>query len=230
MFGLLLISALLMLEQRRILWAAVITALLCAARPTGILLLVPIAVDRMQHLWVGQHRSDRVALLGETLLPIAIAPLGLSLYMLWQYDATGDGLAFSHVQILWDRVWHGPLYYLIQGFAAWDWDLVLRPKEIFSQSYDAAWAVLGLAAACWLGWRRRFNEAWLLAGTVLLPLSTQLHSLPRFVGTSPIFLFVVLDLVARIRRPELLAACFGAMGLYQGVMVVEWFIAANVTY
>jgi hypothetical protein len=230
LFALLLIAALLMLEQRRILLCAIITALLCATRPTGILLLVPIAIERGQHLWAGRTRTDRVALLGETLLPIAIAPLGLSLYMLWQYIATGDGMAFNHVQVLWDRSWKGPLHYLIRGLSQWDWNLILRPKDAPSESYDAAWALVGLAAAGWLGWQRRFTEAWMLAGTVLLPISTQLHSLPRFVGTSPLFLFVAMEALARIRRPEILAACFGVMGLFQGVMVIEWFIAANVTY
>ncbi len=230
LFSLLLVAAVWMLAERRPLACAVLTALLCATRPTGVLLLVPIGIERMQHLWAGRARTDRVALAGETLLPLAIAPLGLSIYMFWQYQQTGDAMAFSHVQILWDRVWRGPIYYIAYGIGQWDWALVLHPKDAPSQSYEAAWALLGLAAAGWLGWQRRFTEAWMLAGTVLLAVSTQLHSLSRFVGTNPFFMFVIVEWLARLRRPAALAGCFAMMGLWQGVMVLFWFIAANISY
>jgi hypothetical protein len=230
LFALLIVAAVLALQQRRILLCACLTAALCATRPTGVLMLPLIIGERAQHLWVGRHRTDRVALIGETLLPIAIAPLGLSLYMLFQYLTVGDAVAFSHVQILWDRAWVGPLANIVSGLAAWDWYRVLSPKGLQSSSYSVAWALLGLAASGWMAWRRRFIEAWLCAASILLPLSTALHSLPRFVATNPFFLFALFDFVVLVRNRLAVACLFGTAGLLHGVVIVGWFIAASSLY
>ena len=230
LFALLSVAALLLLRGRRVLAAAGVTALLCATRPTGVLMLPLILWDRGRHLWLGRTRTDRAALLGETLLPIAVAPLGLSIYMLVQYLSIGDALAFNHVQVLWDRVWVGPIATAANGIGAWDWARLLSPKGLPSQSYAASWGLLGLAVAGWVGWRRRYAEAFLLAASVLLPMATALHSLPRFVATNPFFLFALFDAVLLIRSRIAWAALFGTAGLLHGVVLVFWFIAASSTY
>ncbi len=230
LFALLIVGAVLALMERRILLCAFVTALLCATRPTGVLMLPLIIADRAQHFWIGRHRSDRTALAAETLLPIAIAPLGLSLYMLYQYITIGDAVAFNHVQILWDRAWVGPWANIVTGLGEWDWYRLLSPKGAASQSYTVSWALLGLVAACWMAWRRRFIEAWLCAASILLPMSTGLHSLPRFVATNPFFLFLVFDFLLLIRNRLAVACLFGTAGLLHGVVIVGWFIAANSLY
>ena len=230
LFNLLLLAALLMLAQRRVMAAAVFTALLCATRPTGVIMLVPIAVERLTHLWRNWNRENRIALLGETLLPIAVAPLGLSLFMAVQYVAMGDALAFSHVQLLWERHWSGPLSTLAAGLAAWDWPKLFDPTAPPSQSYDAAWALLGLAVAGFLAWRRRFAEAWVLSVGVLLPAATALHSLPRFVATSPFVLFTLAQAISRLRGRLALVAVFTILTLLHAATLWLWFIAANSAY
>jgi hypothetical protein len=230
LFAVLVVSALGLLQTRRPLAASGVTALMCLTRPTGIIMLPVIIFDRGMHLWHNRHRTDRAALLGETLLPIAIAPLGLSLYMLGQYLAIGDAMAFNHVQILWDRVWVGPVATVVSGLGAWDWGRLLLPKGLQSESYFATWALLGLAVAVWLAIRRRSSEAWLLGVSILLPLSTGLHSTPRFVATNPFFLFAVFDLVLMLRSQRVVAAMFGTAGLLHGIVLVFWFISASSTY
>lgn len=230
LFALLTIAALLALRARRVVLAACVTAALCATRPTGVLMIPLIIVDRGLFFWRGRARADRLALLGETLLPIAIAPLGLSLYMAFQYVQLGDALAFNHVQILWDRTWVGPWANIVSGLSQWDWYRVLIPKGLQSATYSVAWALLGLAASGWMLWRRRYAEAWLSGAGILLPLSTALHSLPRFVATSPFFLFLLLDVVMALRSRAALAGVFGMAGLLHGVVIVGWFISANALY
>jgi hypothetical protein len=230
LFAVLVVSALGLLQTRRPLMAAGVTALMCVTRPTGILMLPIIIFDRAMHLWHNRHRTDRVALLGETLLPIAIAPLGLSVYMLGQYLIIGDALAFNHVQILWERVWVGPWATVASGLGAWDWARLLAPKGLQSESYFASWALLGLAVAIWLAVRRRTSEAFLLGASILLPLSTGLHSMPRFVATNPFFLFAVFEAVMMLRNRLALAAIFGTAGLLHAVVLVFWFISASSTY
>ena len=230
LFAILSVAAVLLLRQRRSLAAAGVTALLCATRPTGILMLPLIVIDRARHLHAGRFRPDRVALLGETLLPIAVAPLGLSLYMLVQYLEVGDALAFNHVQLLWDRVWIGPWATIRDGLALWDWRLVLAPKDLPSHSYAVAWGVLGLAVAGYTAWRGRGVEAYLMAASFLLPMATAYHSIPRFVATNPFFLFAVFDALLLVRHRLALATLFGTAGLLHGVVLVFWFISANSTY
>ena len=230
LFAVLVVSALGLLQTRRPLAAAGVTALMCLTRPTGIIMLPIIIFDRGMHFWHNRHRADRLALLGETLLPIAVAPLGLSLYMLGQYVAIGDAMAFNHVQILWERVWVGPWAIVTSGLGSWDWARLLLPKGLQSESYFASWALLGLAVAVWLAIRRRSSEAWLLGVSILLPLSTGVHSMPRFVATNPFFLFAVFDLVLVLRSPRVVAALFGTAGLLHGLVLVFWFISASSTY
>jgi hypothetical protein len=230
LFAVLIVAALGLLQQRRPLAAACVTAFLCATRPTGIVMLPLIVADRMRHLWRGRKRADRVALLGEVLLPIAVAPLGLSLYMLAQYLVMGDALTFNHVQVLWERVWVGPWATVASGLGHWDWGRLLVPKGLQSESYFASWGLLGLAGSGFLAWRRRFAECWLLAASILLPLSTGLHSVPRFVATSPFFLFAVFELLMLVRSRVVVATLFGTAGLLHGVVLVFWFISASSTY
>lgn len=230
LFALLTMLALLALQQNRLLPAALFTALLCATRPTGVLMIPIILAACATTLWRARHRPDRLHTLGQMLLPLAVAPLGLSVYMLYQYATIGDALAFSHVQLLWGRQWQGPLHWLITGIAAWDWGNMLHPNGFPSKTYDSAWALLGLGVAGWLAWRRRFAEAFLLAGTILLPLSTALHSLPRFVATSPFFLFACCEALAPITGTRWRMALAGSLGLAQGLVIIGWYIASNALY
>ena len=191
---------------------AVAAALTSATRPTGVLLAPVFAVRGLLAL----RREGATAL-----LPAAIAPLGLVGYMAAQWIAVGDPLAFSHVQALWNREWLGPQAFLWDGLAAWDWAALASLDA--SRSFLAAWALLGLAAALWLALRRRWAEAWLLAGCVLLPASTGLDSLARFVACNPVFLFAVHDVLARLDRRVAWAALvgLGAAGL---VPVLGWML------
>jgi hypothetical protein len=185
---------------------AVAAALAGATRPTGILLAPLFAVRGVLAL----PRDGLGAL-----LPAAIAPLGLVAFMAAQWVAVGDPAAFSHVQALWHRTWRGPYYYLVDGLAACDWaqlgGLMAQP----SRSFFAAWGLLGLAAATWLALRRCWAEAWLLAGSVLLPAATGLDSLPRYVACNPAFLFALHDVLARLdpRAATIVLAMLSALGI-----------------
>jgi hypothetical protein len=227
LFALLTVCVLIALQDRRLLLAAVLTALLCATRPTGVLMIPIILAHCARMLW---QAPDRRAVLGEALLPLAIAPLGLSAFMLYQYLVIGDALAFNHVQLLWGREWVGPLVNLGRAFAGWDWGRILAWHGDASRSYAASWAVLGLVVSGVLAWQRRFTEAWLLAASVLLPLSTAMHSLPRFVATNPFFLFACCAGLAQLRTPRVRAAIYGGFGAAQAAVLVGWFLASNALY
>lgn len=189
LFAFLATLALLGLAYARPGAGALAAALTSATRPTGILLAPVFALRGLLAL-----RREGV----RALLPAVIAPLGLVGYMAAQWIAVGDPLEFSHVQAYWGREFRGPQVFLWEGMAAWDW-AALGTLE-FSRSFNAAWGLLGLVAAAWLALRRHWAEAWLLASCVLLPASTGLDSLPRYVACNPVFLFAVHDVLARLNR------------------------------
>ncbi len=223
LFAMLSVGTLLMLHRRQPLLASCLAALTSATRPTGVLLTPILVADRLTALWHGRHRPDRVALLAETLLPIAIAPLGLFLYMFDQYSRIGDAMAFSHVQVLWDRHWANPLGRIWAGLQTWDFSQLLAHP---SSAYSASFALLGLAGATWLALRRRGAEAAFLVGCILLPAATGLDSLPRFVAANPVFLFVVYDLMTRLMRgrahPVVLTAFAIVLAGLQIVLLNGW--------
>ena len=227
LFALLSTGCLLALATRQTLLAATLAALASATRPTGIMLSLLVIGDRVRTAWQGRMARDRWALAEACLLPIAIAPLGLSVYILAQYLAVGDGLAFSHVQLDWGRVWRGPLVMLADGVRAWDWAHLAGPMARASASYAAAWALLGLAVAGRLAWRRRWGEAWFLAACVLLPAATGLDSLPRYVATNPVFLFAVYGALARLRWPVGAGLLLGGLAAAHAVMLYAWMSGAG---
>jgi hypothetical protein len=183
LYGALVAGSLAALRARRPLRAAVWAAAAGATRPAGIVLAPIIMVERLRTLLRSKRWGLRV--LGETLLPIAVAPLGLSAYVLTQYLATGDGFAFAHVQILWGRVWANPIERIWHGLAAMDLGMLFGGPSL---TWHALWALSGLGLGLWLMWRRRVACGFFLAGSVLLPAATGLDAMPRFVGTNPVFL------------------------------------------
>jgi hypothetical protein len=231
LFAMLSAGSLLALHRHRPLLAGVLAGLASATRPTGVLLTPIIVAERLRALWRGRYRQDRAALLAETLLPIAAAPLGLFLYMLDQYSSIGDAMAFSHVQVLWGRSWGNPLGRLWTGVASWDFSLLL---EVHSNAYAASFALVGLAGAGWLALRRRGAEAWFLAGCILLPASSGLDSLPRFVAANPVFLYVVYDvsmlLIGKRGQPVMLAALAAVLGTLQVTLLLAWYGGAGAVF
>lgn len=200
-------------------WAA---ALAGATRPTGILLAPVLGLAQLiavARAWpLGARR------LVWMLAPVALAPMGLAVFMLAQWHAVGDPLAFVHLQSLWGRVWVGPWRTIPAGLAAWDLGGL---TAVASHQWEALWALAGLAAAVALAVRRRWGEAWFLAACVLVPAASGLDSLPRYVACNPAFLFALHDGLAG--RPRLACAvvalfaagfvwiCLGWMGAAGGV-------------
>ncbi len=195
LYGMLVAASLAALRRGRPLRAAVWASLAGATRPAGILLAPVIALERLGALFAQRRWSARV--LADSLLPIAIAPLGLSAFVFAQYLAVGDGFAFAHVQILWGRSWSDPFARILHGLMAHDLGgLFGAPSRV----WHALWAVIGLLAGGWLLLRRRMAEGWFLLGTVLLPAATGLDAMPRFVGTNPVFLTMLAERVAALPR------------------------------
>jgi hypothetical protein len=203
----------------RLLWAGIASAFLTATRPNGILVAAWIGLKAL-----GEARKAGTAGgVVRALIPAAIAPLGLIAFMALLYIRTGDPLAFQHVQSGWHHEMSNPLRVLWDGFATLD----LRHGRV-GPSYLAGWAVLGLIAAVWLGWRGLSAEAWLCGSTVILALmSGNLWSMPRYVAANPFFLLAVADVIERIPKPAVRLVIFILFSAVQIFFVLAWYRGAS---
>ncbi|GGD09509.1 mannosyltransferase family protein [Aquisalinus flavus] len=173
LFGLLLAIAVTAALDRRWIIAAAAAILLGATRVTGVFIVLPFAIIALRQFSWRQVLTDVAAL--KPVLAIAVAPLGAFVYMLFLYHHVGDALAFRSVQVAWERGSDSPLEVLSTGFG-----YPLASKEF----YWAASALAGLLLTGILFWRNRFAEGAAYFVSILIPLSTGLFSLGRYLFTS----------------------------------------------
>jgi hypothetical protein len=204
------------------------TALLTATRPTGVLVIPYIVLERAWHarlafLGPGLNLPTRSRVLADCAFPLVLAPLGLACYMAYLYWLTGDALAFSHVQIAWDRRFFNPLKTFYWSLAKNDWFYLLDVNKPQSHAYAASFVVVAGLVCLWLLWRGLFLETWLLGATVLLALTTSVESIPRYVTASPVFLFAVGDLVDCVRLRVIRIGLAVLALLLQILLLRVWF-------
>lgn len=106
-------------------------------------------------------------------LGTCLIPMGLFTYMAYLDALLGDALAFTHVEIAWKRIPGNPLASLLSGFNT------LGGSEF----YYALWTLFALYLCCRQALRRHTDAA---AGFlfVLIPLSTSILCMPRYVACS----------------------------------------------
>jgi len=229
----LFVTALLLLAVRtdRPTGAGVATALLTATRPTGVLAIPYLAVERLWHARLafrpGLDFATRMRILADSAFPLALAPLGIALYMAYLYWLTGDALAFSHIQLAWEREFVNPLKSFYWGVMKADWGALLDPHSPQSQIYGAMFVPIAGITCLWLLWRRLFLETWLLGATVLLALTTGVLSMPRFVLTNPVFLLALGDGVDRISSRTVRISLAAVAVLLQAYVLYLWFLESS---
>jgi hypothetical protein len=232
LYALLMTASLLALTRRRVLESALASAALTATRPPGVLMVPVIVADRLRALWqhhrAGTLRRMPITVLGQILLPIALAPLGLFAFMAYLRWHMGDGLAFIHVQSAWNRHALPPWLYLWDGLTANDWGRVFAHPARESLSVEATFGIAALALAVRQILQRRYAEAWLIGATILMASSSGLQSLPRFVLTNPIVILALYRIGATGASRRRLGLIALALGLAQLLLLLAWFIGAPV--
>jgi hypothetical protein len=168
--------SLIALRQQRFLTAGVAGAVLSAVRPTGVFILFAVlhaVVKQMPR--TGSDERIRM------LLAVMLVPLGLALFMWYLHFRVGDALAFSHVQIAWERLPSNPFTHLLNG---------LRSQQPLDQL--CAWmSITALSMTAYLAWRREYGLALFALCATLIPLSTGLLAMPRYLWWQAPLLLVV---------------------------------------
>jgi Mannosyltransferase (PIG-V) len=232
LYALLMTASLFALIRRRPVNSAIGCALLDATRPTGLLMVPVIAVERLRMLWSawqsGALRRDPIGYAASLILPLAIAPLGLVGFVAYLYWHVGDGLAFGHVQAAWHRHSLPPWDFLWEGLAAHDWSQIFASPAHESLSIEAAVGILGLVLALRQTLVGRYAEAWLIGASILMASTAGLQSLPRFLLTNPITILALFRILRGSFPPRAFWAVTLVLGAFQLLMMLGWYTNAPI--
>lgn len=195
------------LKDRRYLACGLIGMLLSASRVQGVLVAVSYALVVLPQLRAANWEQRKEMVLGGLLIP-----LGMGLFMLHLYRLTGDALAFLHVQKAWGRIFGDPLTVIAAG--------------IHKGTIHLDWALMSLgavlAALLLIAIRETALGAFSLL-SVLIPLSSGLQSMPRYIWwQAPLLLLLAQAMKWRAVRVVLIPLFVaGLVYMYVAWMMVK---------
>lgn len=204
----------------RFLAAGGVAALCALSKPTGILVVLPLAVEVLQ----GAPELDRSVTSGRKMarLAAALLPVGLAVggYMLFCRSRFGTLAPFLERQERWRGATSGPWRAFTRYFES---------PEIHGAHHstiDFVCAAVLVASLPWLFRRLRLADAIYATAAILLPLGSSLWSFTRFAAS--IYPFHLL-LAARTRGSEAqfaatLAALLPLGGLFMALYAAWWWV------
>lgn len=201
-------------------------ALAGAARSLGVFLVFAVAVFCIQQ-YLSHCRASKekpkfldfvltVLRQPRLILGTCLVPLGFFCYMAYLDRLLGDGMALVHVQIGWSREPGNPLLILLSGLNT------LGANEF----YFALWTLAALYLCCHLALRKSADA---VPGFlfVLIPLSTSILCMPRYVACS--FPIVEEEAVVLLEKKPLEKGFWYIFLLLLGVITTwQWFCNAPV--
>ena len=183
-----------LLNKNNYLGAGLIGGILSSIKVLGVVTIVPYGIGVIRH-WRKLFKSRNYRLI--VCLGFLCIPLGLACFMFYLYWHVGDALAFSHAQRAWPRVFDNPLKYIEQGLRGDRYHKYLALTAIFS----------GLVCIR-LFFQKRFELASFTFLCTLIPLTSSLLSMPRYVAWQAPVLLVVAELIRKKQLWVLVLPCF----------------------
>ena len=164
-----------LLKDKKYLYAGLIGGPLTATRFVGISSVFSYLISARKSFAIS-NASQRLSIF----LGLLLIPLGLCLFALFLYFKTGDGLAFVHIQKAWGHTLMNPLAHLAGTF-----------QGTRFQQYLGLITLLGLFGSFWMILKGRPELFVYLFICIMLPLSTGLTSMPRYIfWQAPFLLFM----------------------------------------
>lgn len=210
LFLMLTSSALLAIRQDKPILAGLLGGLSTGTRLVGLgvgLVFLAHAIRRVL--------SDKSANGGKLVFAGLLIPMGLAVYMLYLHLQVGDALAFSHIQRAWGRQVGNPLTVLSQALA-----------DPGYARHMAIFAIFALIMSIYLAAKREFGLAIFLAFATLIPLSTGIPSMARYVLMQPAMLLALGMVLTRHRwlLPVLAVLVFGYVSMLDAWLEGRYFV------
>lgn len=203
LFLLLVIASLFAAEKKRWLIASICGALVAITRPIGIGLLLPLLI------LFGQQHGWRPWRWPKSFWWLALIPLALGGWILYQYQQTGDPLTFLHAQAAWRRHIGSPISQVITAVSA-------------DNAYDRTlgWSIVFLLGLLIGLWKKMTPAERAYSWTfTLIPLASGWFSFPRYT----IVLFPIALGISRLhipRWPKYILMLL--MAIIQGWLFLHW--------
>ncbi len=228
LYGLLVLTTLLLAARGRLLASGLFAGLACFCRPTGILLVGSIGLVALIRLVMALLRGQQTL---RTAMPQVarlaafgiIGVAGLLCYALYLDRLVGDPLAFSHAMGAWDRHYASPLARIGYALSLHDMSAAhFLSSDYRPQTYLALFALLSLPLILWAFALGAPVEGVFLLGTLILSSATGLESEPRYMFCNPVSIALIVVALEKLPLPVRwsVPALFGAA---QVVLVFAWF-------
>lgn len=183
---------------------------LSLTRSVGVLVILPLLYEVFMPL-LKENKVINLKNSRETIIPLfylSLIPLGTIFFMIYNYYLTGDFIAFMHAQVMWERHLKNPLEVLIDGFFG----------NIFTE-FEAAFAVISIFILIMFYRKMRFSY-WLFSMcSFLVPLSTGIMSMPRYILVIFPFYILFADITKNHVSEDIVTLIFC---LFQGFLMVFW--------
>lgn len=182
---------------------------LSLTRVNGICVSVPLLYEYMK------GKNFRLKGIRMDILALALLPLGLLLFCVYNYYLTGDYLAFVHIQSAWGRHFNNPIKTLVNGMFA----SVAKPNNMI-----AAWFTVFTLASLTIFYRKiPFSYLLFCLLSLFLPLLTGLMSMPRFT----VVLFPIFILFAQLGKDRKIDIAFTVFfSVLQGCFMIFWSVGS----
>lgn len=208
------------MQKEKWLVCGILGALLSATRPTGIVFEV-VLIARLIELEAKRGKNLMGVLVDivaddKKRLSLLLVPAGLLSYMTFLYSYVGDPLAFKHVEVAWGREFDNPfkLFYLaVTGDG----------RSI----YLALWEALGLMGVGFLYVQKRYAECVFALFCVILPATTSLIGMPRYIVGSLMLPLAFNDFLNRYGNWKW--SVIGALSVGNMYLLFLWFSRHPVT-
>ena len=183
------------------------TSLLTSSRLFGIFIYLPI-IEKIIDL-IKNKQLHKISI-NHFFVILFFPIIGLLSFILYLYILTGDGLAFLKAQSAWGHSFKGPFLVIYYGWL----------KGGFYKSFVLI-SFIGFGAVSYLFYKRYYGYALYLLFVILLPLSSTLLSLPRFIFWQPIFLFVIACWMQNIYIRKIFLPIMFILNIY---IISSWFL------
>lgn len=218
----LLTLALYFLHKDKYILLGITGALLSATRNMGVMIVFAVLVHYTMKYINNKNKSIAGYFIdafknSKLIFGTILIPSGLFLYMTYLEKLTGDPLAFAHIQVAWERTNSNPIIRMIKEIL---YSLLNRNK---AGLYLSIWAAAGFLLAIYLIIEKRYEEAILAFIFLLIPLSSSVQSIPRYIIGSFVFMISFLDILEKLNNKWLYIGIILLSSCAELYLIFRWF-------